>query len=358
MRVGDASYRTVRMEGGAVVAIDQLLLPHRFTTVTLRTHRETADAISRMVVRGAGAIGSAGAYGMAQVYAEAQTAGDGREAYITKGAARLAATRPTARNLFYALERVQKAAVEGKTPAEQAVFAREAAEAVADEDAESCRRIGEAGKALLGPDMRVLTHCNAGWLAFTDWGSALSPIYAAHREGVRLKVYADETRPRLQGALLTAWELMGEGVDVTVVPDNAAGLLMRRGMVDLVLVGADRIARNGDTANKIGTYEKAVLAKENGVPFYVAAPLSTFDPACPDGDAIPIEERGEEEVLVLSGALEDGGHGSIRLAPEGARALNFAFDVTPAQYITGFITERGVVKPEALLQGWEDAAHG
>lgn len=358
MKVGDASYRTVRMEGGAVVVIDQLLLPHRFTTVTLRTHRETADAISRMVVRGAGAIGSAGAYGMAQVYAEAQTLGAARDEYLEKGAAHLAATRPTARNLFYALERVRKAAETGKTPEEQTAFARAAAEAVADEDAESCRRIGEAGKVLLRPDMRVLTHCNAGWLAFTDWGSALSPIYAAHREGVRLKVYADETRPRLQGASLTAWELMGEGVDVSIIPDNAAGLLMRRGMVDLVLVGADRIARNGDTANKIGTYEKAVLAKENGVPFYVAAPLATFDPACPDGDKIPIEERGEEEVLVISGALENGGHGHVRIAPEGARALNFAFDVTPARYITGFVTEQGIVKPEALLQVWEDASHG
>ena len=198
---------------------------------------------------------------------------------------------------------------------------------------------------------RVLTHCNAGWLAFTDWGTALSPVYRAKRDGKRVFVWVDETRPRLQGARLTAWELAGEGIDFRVIPDNAAGLYMRRGEVDLVIVGADRIAANGDTANKVGTYGRAVLARENGIPFYVAAPVSTIDFACPDGEGIPIEERGEEEVLEASGPdISDPGGPirTIRIASPGARARNPAFDVTPARLITGLITEKGIAQPSQL----------
>jgi S-methyl-5-thioribose-1-phosphate isomerase len=208
--------------------------------------------------------------------------------------------------------------------------------------------IGVAGAPLIRDGARVLTHCNAGWLAFTDWGTALSPIYTAKRMGKAVFVWVDETRPRLQGARLTAWELAGEGVNHRVIPDNAAGHFMRRGEVDLVIVGADRIASNGDAANKIGTYEKAVLARDSGIPFYVAAPLSTVDLHCPEGTAIPIEERGEEEVLTAEGPDAEGIMRTVRLAAPGARARNPGFDVTPARLITGFITEKGLVTPRDL----------
>jgi S-methyl-5-thioribose-1-phosphate isomerase len=230
--------------------------------------------------------------------------------------------------------------------------AREAACAEADllaeQDVEAGRRIGEAGAALIRDRARILTHCNAGWLAFTDWGTALSPIYMAKREGKRLFVWVDETRPRLQGARLTAWELAGEGIDFRIIPDNAAGFFMRNGEVDMVIVGADRVAANGDVANKIGTYEKAVLARENGIPFYVAVPTSTIDLDCPTGASIPIEEREEAEVLTAAGPDEAGVMRSVRIASPGASARNPAFDVTPASLVTALITEKGIVTPSGL----------
>jgi len=349
MLVNGTHYRTIWMEGGIVRMIDQLALPFKFSIFDSPDHRETARAIQDMVVRGAGAIGAAGGYGLAQAALAADAADFSRS--VARAAGLLKGTRPTARNLFYAVDRVL-AAIHAALPdverARQA--ARAEAEAVAAEDIEACRRIGEAGAALLGDGYRVLTHCNAGWLGFADWGTALSPLYCARRQGKRVFAWVDETRPRLQGARLTAWELAGEGIDFRIIPDNAAGYFMRRGEVDLAIVGSDRIAANGDVANKIGTYEKALLARENGVPFYVAAPTSTIDFDCPNGDAIPIEERGEEEVLTASGPDEEGALRTIRISIPGARARNPAFDVTPARLVSGIITEKGIVRPGELAR--------
>ncbi len=348
MNVDGVPYRTVWLEGGVVRMINQHLLPHRFAIIDLPTHRHTADAIRTMIVRGAGAIGAAAGYGMAQVALEAPE--DGRWlGALESGAATLRGTRPTAVDLFYAIERVLAAAREAGSPAAGRRAAVETARRLADENAAAGEAIGRHGARLLGDRTRILTHCNAGWLAFVDWGSALAPIYAAAREGRTMFVYVDETRPRAQGARLTAWELAAEGIPFAVIADNAAGHYMWRGEVDAVIVGADRIAANGDVANKIGTYEKAVLAQANGIPFYVAAPLSTIDPACPSGDAIPIEERDEDEVLTAEGLDASGEIRRVRLAPAGARALNPAFDVTPARYVAAIITQRGVVPPADVL---------
>ena len=292
MLVNGTHYRTVWREGGTVRMIDQTLLPFQFIIFDAADHAITARAIRDMVTRGAGAIGAAGGFGMAQAALEAPDSPQGFRGYVAAAASLLKSTRPTAQNLFYAVDRVHAAAL---APLPNVAAARSAAcaaaDAVAEEDVEAGRLIGGAGASLVRNGARVLTHCNAGWLAFTDWGTALSPIYRAKREGRRVFVWVDETRPRLQGARLTAWELAGEGIEYRIIPDNAAGHFMNRGEVDLVIVGADRIAANGDTANKIGTFEKAVLARECGVPFYVAAPTSTIDPLCPRGESIPIEER-------------------------------------------------------------------
>jgi translation initiation factor eIF-2B subunit alpha/methylthioribose-1-phosphate isomerase len=321
MKVHEKQYRAVWMEGRNVVVIDQRLLPHRWKLLRLRNHRETAEAIRNMTIRGAGTIGATAAYGLAQAELEGA---DLNDAYQT-----LVQTRPTAVDLKHALDRIL--AHRGNRVAE--------AERVADEYVARMKRIGQIGLPLIKPGSRVLTHCNAGWLAIVDWGSATAPIYTAHRKGRKVFVWVDETRPRCQGANLTSWELLNEGVPHKVIADNAAGHFMRRGEVDLCIVGADRIAINGDTANKLGTYEKAVLAKENGIPFYIAAPSSTIDPKCPNGGHIPIEERSEDEVHYVGG---------VRVTPRGARAANPAFDVTPAKYITGIITEKGIHKPGEL----------
>lgn len=348
MIVNGKPYRTVWLEGSQVRLINQPLLPHFFEIVSLPDHRATAKAIRDMVVRGAGAIGATGGYGMAQVALEAPSGSDFME-YIKRGAQTLAETRPTAQNLFYAIERVTKV-IEGAADVGTARKAAvEEAQAVGDEDAASCESIGQHGAPLIQDGARILTHCNAGWLAFVDWGSALSPIYVSKRQGKRLFVYADETRPRGQGSQLTAWELLNEGVDHAIVADNASGFLMQRGEIDLVIVGSDRIAANGDVANKIGTYEKAVIAHELGIPFYVAAPTSTVDPNCPAGESIPIEERSPDEVLYSYGLMDNGEFGRVRVAPKGSTARNLAFDVTPARYITGIITQNGIFRPEKIL---------
>jgi len=302
MKINDRHYRTVWMEDGVVKIINQSLLPHNFEIYSCESYKETAKAIKDMVVRGAGAI----------------------------AAGVIRSTRPTAQNLFYAVDKVLKAKNK-----EEAV---KIAQRIADEDAEASMKIGEYGEKLIKNGARILTHCNAGWLAFVDWGTALSPIYAAKRKGKNIFVFVDETRPRLQGASLTAWELSQEKIPHAIIVDNAAGYYMKKGEVDLVIVGADRIAANGDVANKIGTYEKAVLAKENNIPFYVAAPTSTFDLKCESGDKIPIEERDEKEVLEVKG---------VRVANPTSHAKNPAFDVTPSRYITGIITEKGIVKADA-----------
>jgi len=349
MKINGVHYRTVWMEQTVVKMINQAVLPHFFKIEELKTHRDTARAIKDMIVRGAGAIGATAAYGMAQVVLEAPDTSAFLD-FVLEGSRTLASTRPTAQNLFYGIERVLSAARQGRSVAEAREKAVAAANLVAEEDVSSCTSIGCHGAPLIKDGARVLTHCNAGWLAFVDWGSALAPVYTATREGKSVFVFADETRPWNQGSRLTSFELTNEGIGHAVVPDNASGFLMQRGEVDLVIVGADRIAANGDVANKIGTYEKAVVAHELGIPFYVAAPTSTIDRNCPNGGAIPIEERSEDEVLYCGGLLENGEFGRVRLAPPGARARNLAFDVTPARYITGIITQNGVFAPEKILK--------
>ena len=336
---------TLWREGGTVKMIDQRLLPHRFEILTLDSHTQTADAIRCMAVRGAGAIGVAGGYGVAQAAIEARDM-KLREfkAYVAEAANVLRGTRPTAVNLFHAIDRCLKAASKG-TVHKRVASATAEADKIALDDLDASKRMGEHGNELISDGSRVLTHCNAGALAFIDNGSALAPIRVAHRSGKKIFVYADETRPRSQGAKLTAWELQQEGIPYALIVDNAAGHYMRRGEVDLVIVGADRIAANGDTANKIGTYEKAVLAKENGIPFYVAAPGMTFDLKCRTGDQIEIEERSPDEVNWVWGADDEGNYTSVRITAEGTNALNPSFDITPARYITGFITEAGVIRP-------------
>jgi len=347
MIVQGKHYRTVWMEKESTVRmIDQTLLPHRFEIIDLEDFRQTARSISVMKVRGAGAIGATAAYGMAQCALSAPENDFDRA--MEEGARVIGGTRPTAQNLFYGIERVTRAAAaENSIPARRAA-AVAAAQAVADEDAAACERIGELGAGLLKDGFRVSTHCNAGWLAFVDWGSALSPIYKAKRQGLHIFVWADETRPRSQGAKLTAWELNEEGIDHRVIIDGATGHMMKCGKIDMVIVGSDRIAANGDVANKIGTYSSAVLAAENGIPFYVAAPTSTIDFNCPHGDQIPIEERGEDEVRVIDGLTREGREQSVRITPAGTRAANPSFDVTPNRLVAGIITEKGIFKPQEL----------
>jgi methylthioribose-1-phosphate isomerase len=348
MRVDGSPYHTVWMDGTTVWMIDQNRLPFDFVLVPLAGHRETAEAIRVMTVRGAPAIGAAAGFALAQAFAEAPAADPW--AYARAARAFIEGTRPTARDLFAGTERVWSAA-ESASPGPAASIAQAAADAArafADESVASCRAIGEHGAALIGDGARVLTHCNAGWLATVDHGTALSPVYAAAGAGKRVHVWVDETRPRAQGARLTAWELGCERVPHDVIADNAAAYLMSRGEVDLVIVGADRVAANGDVVNKVGTLAKAVCAREFGVPFYVAVPPSTFDAAVPDGPSIPIEERSEDEVHFQTGPDETGAIRRVRVTAPGSRARNPAFDVTPARFVTGYLTEAGVFAPGRL----------
>lgn len=348
MNVSGQPYRTIWLKADdkrIVQLIDQRALPHRFVIEDVATVEEMAVAIRDMHVRGAGLIGAAAGYGM---YLAMLAEMDPETA-----AGRLRATRPTAVNLGWALERQLASIGSGTSAAEKIKLARETAEAIANEDAESCRQIGLRGLELIeqiahrknGQPVNVLTHCNAGWLAFVDHGSATSPIYAAHDRGIRVHVWVDETRPRSQGSKLTAWELGEHGVPHTVIADNTGGHLMQRGKVDLVLVGTDRTTYTGDVANKIGTYLKALAARDNGVPFYVALPSSSFDWKIRDGLAeIPIEERGAEEVKHADG-WADGQSRTVLVTPEASPAANYGFDVTPRRLISGLITERGICQP-------------
>ena len=355
MKVHGQHYRTIwlRPDDPTVVQIiDQRHLPFRFVIEDLRTVEEVATAIKDMHVRGAGLIGATAGYGM---YIAALTAPrtslKAFRAALHAAAARLKATRPTAINLAWAVDRQLAAiAAAGDDIEAQIEAAQRTAQEIADEDAEFCRRIGEHGVRLLeeiavrkgGEPVNVLTHCNAGWLAFVDYGTATAPIYAAHDRGVPVHVWVDETRPRNQGARLTAWELGQHGVPHTVIVDNVGGHLMQHGMVDLVIVGSDRTTYTGDVANKIGTYLKALAARDNGVPFYVALPSSTVDWEMRDGLAeIPIEERDATEVRIMDG-LSGEEIREILILPETSRAANYAFDVTPARLVTGLITERGI----------------
>lgn len=337
--------RTVWFESGRIQILDQRLLPWRVEVVALATVTEVVVAIRGMTVRGAGCIGATAGYGMALA---AREAADWVE--LERLATLLKATRPTAVNLAWAVDR-QLAAIRAAGWDARVEVARATAEAIADEDVAACAAIGRHGLELLrslaarSPDrpLNILTHCNAGWLAFVDIGSATAPIYAAHEAGLPVHVWVDETRPRNQGARLTAWELGVRGVPHTVIADNTGGHLMQRGLVDVVITGADRVTRAGDVANKIGTYLKALAARDNGLPFYVALPSSTLDGALDDGlTGIPIEQRDGEELAWMEGLTVAGEWQRVRVLPEGSAVRNDAFDVTPARLVTGLITERGV----------------
>src|SRR5262245_46783691 len=331
---------TIAWQDDVIVMVDQRKLPSAEVYVQCKSAAEVAKAIKTLVIRGAPAIGVAAAMGIALGMKRSSATGTRQfAAEFQKTCDLLAATRPTAVNLFWAIERMKRAfsdgALSGESVEQLKTRLRLEADRIHDEDVASCRAIGAHGATLVPSEARILTHCNAGALATAGYGTALGVIRAAAEQGKRIAVLADETRPFLQGARLTAWELVKDGIDTTVITDSMAGAVMRLGHVDLVVVGADRIAANGDVANKIGTYGVAVLAKEHGIPFYVAAPLSTIDLATPDGSKIPIEERNDKEVTHV---------GSARLTPEGARVRNPAFDVTPSKYVTAIITERGIAR--------------
>ncbi|MEN3210525.1 S-methyl-5-thioribose-1-phosphate isomerase [Methylorubrum populi] len=346
MKIDGRPYRTIfpEADGNAVAVIDQTRLPFAFELKRLASLDDAAVAICTMVVRGAPLIGVTAAYGLALAMRE-----DASEAGIERAAATLAATRPTAINLRWALDRM--AAVLRRAPeAERATFAFTEAASIAEEDVASCRAIGEHGARILaeiaakkGGPVNVLTHCNAGWLATVDWGTALAPIYVAHDAGVPVHVFVDETRPRNQGAALTAFELNAHGVPHTVIADNAGGHLMQHGQVDVCIVGSDRTTAAGDVCNKIGTYLKALAASDNRIPFYAALPFSTIDWTLSDGVRdIPIEERDAREVTHLTGRTDDGAFATVAVVSPGSPVANPAFDVTPARLVTGLITERGV----------------
>jgi methylthioribose-1-phosphate isomerase len=348
MKIDGRSFRTIWRDENdlAVRIIDQMVLPHRFAIETLRTADDAAKAISHMVVRGAPLIGATGAYGLALAMAEDASDLNLRTAFDV-----LLATRPTAVNLRWGLERMRRR-LQPLDAMDRPRIAFEEAAAVADEDVEICSALGDFGCELIqqhwdrigqSRPVEILTHCNAGWLATVDWGTALAPIYKAHRAGIPVHVWVDETRPRNQGASLTAYELANEGVPHTIVVDNVGGHLMQHGRVDLCIVGTDRTTRTGDVCNKIGTYLKALAAHDNGVPFYVALPSSTIDWRMRDGvTEIPIEERSATEVTHMSGVTAAGQVETVRITPEGSPALNYGFDVTPARLVTGLITERGL----------------
>ena len=332
---------TIAWHEGDIIMVDQRKLPAAEVYVTCKSVNDVAKAIKTMVIRGAPAIGVCAAMGLALGAARSKATGTRQfTTEFQRNCDLLAATRPTAVNLFWAIERMKRTfsdgALAGESVEQLQKRLRTEADRIHDEDVASCRAIGAHGAALVPPEANILTHCNAGALATAGYGTALGVIRGAVEAGRKVRVLADETRPFLQGARLTAWELVKDGIDTTVITDNMAGAMMRAGDVDLVVVGADRIAANGDTANKIGTYSVAVLAKEHNIPFYVAAPSSTIDLSTRDGDAIPIEERDSREVTHV---------GNNQLAPEGAHVRNPSFDVTPHKYITAIITERGVFKP-------------
>jgi methylthioribose-1-phosphate isomerase len=349
MKVDGKAMRSIWLEpdGWSVGVIDQTVLPHRFATARLATLEAAAQAIRAMVIRGAPLIGATAAYGLCLALRA-----DASDEALERAYATLIATRPTAINLKWALDEMM-AAVRNRPRAERTAAAYRRAAEICDEDVAINTAIGRNGLPLIesiakrkkpGERVNVLTHCNAGWLAAVDVGTATAPIYLAHDNGIAVHVFADETRPRNQGASLTAWELGRHGVPHTVIADNAGGHLMQHGAVDLVIVGTDRVTANGDVCNKIGTYLKALAARDNDVPFYVALPSPTIDFTVADGVAeIPIEERGADEVATMTGRAADGRIETVRIVPDGSAVANYGFDVTPARLVTGLITERGVI---------------
>ena len=358
MNINGQHYRTIWIKAddpSVVRIINQQALPHQFEILDLKSVEDFRCAIKEMYIRGAGLIGATAGYG---IYIAALTSPrTGYREFISEAGKILAATRPTASNLEWAIARQFKALEKCHSREEMIGAARIGAVTIADEDADFCRKIGEHGKKLIrqialqkeannrntGEPVHILTHCNAGWLAFVDFGSALAPVYAAHDDRIDVHVWVDETRPRNQGASLTAWELGQHGVPHDLIPDNAGGYLMQNGMVDLVITGADRVTRNGDTANKIGTYLKAAAARDNNVPFYVALPSSTFDFTMDNGiKQIPIEERDSSEVRFMTGKTGSGEITTIQICPDSTPARNWGFDITPARLINGFICERGI----------------
>jgi len=348
MKVNGQHTRTIWVEadGVTVGTIDQTVLPHRYATITLSDLADAARAIKSMQVRGAPLIGATAAYGVALALRQ-----DASDAALERAYATLIVTRPTAINLKWALDEMT-AAVRNRAREERVAVAYRRAREIADQDVEINAAIGRHGLQLIeaiaakkgGEPVNVLTHCNAGWLATVDWGTATAPIYHAYDKGVPIHVWADETPPRNQGASLTAWELGQHGVEHTVIPDNTGGHLMQHAQVDIAIVGTDRVTAQGDVCNKIGTYLKALAAKDNGVPFYVALPSPTIDFTVNDGvKEIPIEQRGAEEVTTMTGKTADGRIESVRIVPDGSNVANYGFDVTPARLVTGLITERGVL---------------
>jgi len=352
MKVDGKHFRTIWREadGATVGAIDQRRLPHEFIIAQLRTCEDAAEAIRSMLVRGAPLIGATAAYGMALAMRA-----DSSDAGLDRAYQMLIVTRPTAINLKWALDEM-RTMLRPLAPSARGAAAYARADAIAGDDIVINRGIAGHGLALIeqiaarkkpGEPVNLLTHCNAGWLATVDWGTATAPIYLAHERGIPVHVWVDETRPRNQGASLTAWELGHHGVKHTVIPDNTGGHLMQHGLVDLAIVGTDRVAANGDVCNKIGTYLKALAARDNGVPFYVALPSPTIDFTVNDGIAdIPIEQRGADEVATMTGRTAGGRIETVRIVPEGSPVANYGFDVTPARLVSGLITERGVLKAD------------
>jgi methylthioribose-1-phosphate isomerase len=352
MKVDGKHFRSIwlKPDGWSVGAIDQRLLPHEFVVARLKDCDAAADAIRSMLVRGAPLIGATAAYGMALAMRA-----DGSDAALDHAYKTLMATRPTAINLKWALDEM-RSVLRHLLPSERTAVAYSRAAEIAEQDIAINKGIGRHGLAVVeaiaarkkpGDRVNVLTHCNAGWLATVDWGTATAPIYLAHDRGHAVHVWVDETRPRNQGASLTAWELGHHGVPHTVIPDNTGGHLMQHGLVDLVIVGTDRVTANGDVCNKIGTYLKALAAHDNGVPFYVALPSPTIDFSVDDGiKEIPIEQRAAEEVMTMTGRTADGRIETVRIVPDGSPVANYGFDVTPARLVTGLITERGVLKAD------------
>lgn len=363
MKIGGKHYRTIWIQEGndrVIQIIDQRWLPHQFVIEDLQTVNDVARAIKDMHVRGAGLIGATVGYGMYLAALESPK-NNSFDTSLKSAAQKLKSTRPTAVNLAWAVHRQLDAIGKATSFEEKIRIAKQTADIIADEDAAYCKQIGEHGLKIIeeireqkeGSVVNILTHCNAGWLAFVDHGSATSPIYAAHIKGIKVHVWVDETRPGNQGARLTAWELGQQGVPHTVIADNVGGLLMQKGKVDLVITGADRVTYTGDAANKIGTYLKALAAKDNHVPFYIALPSSTFDWTMTNGvKEIPIEERAGDEVTHIMGSDEDGKVKKVLLTPAQSKAVNYGFDVTPRNLISGLITERGVCKAnqESILQ--------